>query len=153
MPKTTSSEISDTGRAGVDLAIVLTLALATRVACAVFVSSLTGDAKSFFDLARSVLHGHGFSSDLGPPWAPSFERPPLYPLFIAAVWKLTGEHLGALLAAQSLVDTAATGLLYLFVRSRFGRRAAIAAAMLYALLPFAAGMSAQIILNSSLPSS
>jgi 4-amino-4-deoxy-L-arabinose transferase-like glycosyltransferase len=127
--------------AAIDLAIVVTAALTTRIISALVVPPLTGDAGSFFDLARSVLHGHGFSSATAAPWLPSFERPPAYPLFIAAVWELTGEHVSTLIGAQILVDVAATALLYLFARDRFGRAAALAAAGLYALLPFAAGMS------------
>ena len=44
-----------------DVAFVALSALLVRAICSLLIPPLTGDAGSFFELARGVLHGHGFT--------------------------------------------------------------------------------------------
>lgn len=126
-----------------DLAIIAVVALATRGLLTLVVPFMTGDASLFHELARGVLHGHGLTLATSPPFTPSFERPPTYPLFIAAVWRVAGETQRAHLIAQILLDSAAALLVYQICRRRLSRVIAVVAALAYAALPFASGTADQ----------
>lgn len=47
-------------------------------------SLVVGDGSQFLRTANNLLRGHGFSIQPEPPFTPSADFPPLYPLFIAA---------------------------------------------------------------------
>jgi 4-amino-4-deoxy-L-arabinose transferase-like glycosyltransferase len=103
----------------------------------------TTDSPTYFAMAANLIEGNGFSTDSAPPYGPSTERPPTYPLFIAFVWGIFGKGLTALGVAQILLDVAAILLIYLTARMRVGERAALVAAIIYAILPFPIGTSLQ----------
>lgn len=103
----------------------------------------TGDTPYYFALAQNVLLGHGYSSDRRPPFSPSIERPPAYPAFVALVWLLTGQSEQHLAVAQIGLDLVTLAIVFAIALDRFGVQAASASALLYALTPFAAGMSLQ----------
>ena len=129
------------------LAIILALGLALRLGLLWGLpdSSIeTGDTRFYALLADNLLAGHGFSSAEAPPYLPSVERPPGYPAFIAAVWAFTGRSYPALAMAQIFLDLATVALIFFAARRRYGPWAASAAAALYAVLPFSAGQSVQL---------
>jgi 4-amino-4-deoxy-L-arabinose transferase-like glycosyltransferase len=84
------------------------------------------DEQQYAQLAKSLNDGRGFA------WADrglTSMRPPLYPVFIAAVWRLTGtESIQAVRAAQIVVALATVALLYMLTLRLFDRRTAILAA-------------------------
>ncbi len=64
--------------------------------------------------AVNMLAGRGFSADVTEPYLPGEHTMPLYPLFIAAIYAVFGEHNSAVRIAQSAVDIL-TCLLVAFV--------------------------------------
>jgi 4-amino-4-deoxy-L-arabinose transferase-like glycosyltransferase len=117
------------------LALVL-LALALRLAA---VGLLAGSAPERNDrvlrydpIALSLLAGEGFSRG----GVPVAESPPVYPLFLAAVYGVFGPSAGAARAALAVVDAATVGLVFLLARRLFGGRTAVLAALGAAFLPY-----------------
>ena len=94
--------------------VILLLALTFRVVLAVRYSLPAGDEGRYTTPAINMLASRGFSSDRHPPYAPSEHAVPLYPLFVAAVYKLFGKNNLAVRLAQSLLDLL-TCLLLAFV--------------------------------------
>ena len=131
------------------LAVILAVAIGTRALCMLYVPASNSDTQSFFALARGVLDGHGFSTALTSPFVPSFERPPAYPLFIAAVHFFTRDDSDrAVVIAQVTLDVIAVVLIFVATRARFGVQVARLAALFYALLPFGAGLASQLLAES-----
>jgi 4-amino-4-deoxy-L-arabinose transferase-like glycosyltransferase len=93
------------------------------------------DARGYDLLARNLLAGHGFSLQDAPPYQPDGLRTPLYPLFVAAVYALAGPQPAAVAVVQALLDSLTTLLVAAIAARSLGRRAGIAAALLYALTP------------------
>lgn len=88
---------------------------------------LSGDEVGFFEQARTFVQGQGFH-DL------PFMRAPLYPLFLAVIFRLFGAEIAAARVAQALLSTATIPLLYLWAQRRHGPRAGLLAAALGAAL-------------------
>ncbi|MBK8011018.1 MAG: glycosyltransferase family 39 protein [Deltaproteobacteria bacterium] len=109
---------------------------------------MTGDTVIYFQLAENLLAGHGFSASEAAPYLPFFGRVPAYPLFIAAVWAIAGKNHMALSVAQIVLDVLTIGLIWFTMNRRYGRWPAVVASGLYALLPFAAGVSLQFMSES-----
>jgi 4-amino-4-deoxy-L-arabinose transferase-like glycosyltransferase len=93
------------------------------------------DARGYDLLARNLLAGHGFSLQDAPPYQPDGLRTPLDPLFVAAVYALAGPQPAAVAVVQALLDSLTTLLVAAIAARSLGRRAGIAAALLYALTP------------------
>jgi 4-amino-4-deoxy-L-arabinose transferase-like glycosyltransferase len=83
-------------------------------------------------IALSLLAGEGFSRG-GVPVAVS---PPVYPLFLAAVYGVFGPSAGAARTALAVVDAASVGLVFLLARRLFGARTAVLAGLGAAFLPY-----------------
>lgn len=88
--------------------------------------------------AVNMLAGHGFSADTTGPYLPSEHTVPLYPMFIAAVYAVTGEHNVGVRIGQSVVDTI-TCLLVAFIAfslapGRLRSGAAFASLIIYGFL-------------------
>lgn len=114
------------------------LAVALGVRCA-YVLSTRGyrpvfDGGDYVRIAVSLAHGHGWAGSVFTPGASAF-RPPLYPLFLATVFAATGDSITAARLAQSVVGTAGVALIGLVAWQLAGRRAALAAAGIAAVLP------------------
>jgi 4-amino-4-deoxy-L-arabinose transferase-like glycosyltransferase len=118
-------------------------ALLLRLAVAGFALRRFGPAWFFHrgmemgSLAQSVLAGHGLSSVFGPPSGPTALVAPAYPLLVALVFRLFGVASPAaaivLLGAQALAGSATVYFLGRAGRSLFSERAALAAALVWAL--------------------
>lgn len=109
-----------------------------RIAAAAVLDSLAHVTKSDLDvydaLARNLLAGHGYV--LEPGGAPLLWRPPVYPMFLAAVWGLAGdENLTALMVAQGLVDAGSAVLALALGRRLFGSVAGVLAALIFVAYP------------------
>jgi 4-amino-4-deoxy-L-arabinose transferase-like glycosyltransferase len=95
-----------------------------------------GDAR-YYVTASNMLNGNGYSMDEAPPYRPSLANVPAYPLFLAAVYAVSGHNSDAARVAQALLDLL-TGLLISYVSFRLAPpglkgRAALAALALYGL--------------------
>ena len=91
------------------------------------------DEQHYHALALNLLHGHGFA------WEPgnlTSIRPPLYPAFMALVWRLTGtESLLVIRFAQVVVALGNVYLVYRLGLLLFDRRVALLAASGLCLYP------------------
>jgi 4-amino-4-deoxy-L-arabinose transferase-like glycosyltransferase len=95
-----------------------------------------GDAR-YYVTAANLLAGRGFSMDAAPPYRPSVASVPAYPLFMAAVYAVSGNSDNAVRVAQALLDLL-NCLLVSYVSFRLAppglkRRAALAALAAYGL--------------------
>lgn len=93
---------------------VLTLALAIRIA---FLNSgapmfVTPDSESYVLPGWELAHGEGFR--------PELRRTPAYPVFIAAAFRIAGDDLQPLAAAQHILGVGTALLVYLAGRLTFG---------------------------------
>ncbi len=91
------------------------------------------DEADYHAIAAHLVAGEGFVSVEGYPTA---RRPPAYPMFLSAIYSVTGESPRAGRIAQVLLGVAVVFLTGRVARRFFGRAAAIWAASLAALNPF-----------------
>jgi 4-amino-4-deoxy-L-arabinose transferase-like glycosyltransferase len=91
------------------------------------------DEQHYHQLATNLSAGHGFG------WAPgdlTSIRPPLYPVFVATVWRIAGQQsLPAVRLAQIFLSLATVLLLHRLARRILRGRAALVAAALFAFYP------------------
>ena len=88
--------------------------------------------------AVSMLASHGFSADSHEPYLPSEHTMPLYPVFIAGLYGVFGEHTSAIRVAQAVADTI-TCLLIAFISfglapANYRKAAAMSGLIIYAFL-------------------
>jgi 4-amino-4-deoxy-L-arabinose transferase-like glycosyltransferase len=100
------------------------------------------DARGYDLLARNLLSGYGFSLSDDAPYQPDGLRVPLYPVFVAGVYMINGitrdaNHIGPVMVAtaQALLDGLTALIVGATAGTLLGRRAGVAAAILYALTP------------------
>lgn len=105
-------------------------------------------------LARSLATGHGFGSPLFGWTGPSAWMAPLYPGLLAAVFKIFGIYSKAsafvILSLNCLFSALTCVPLYAVARTTFGRRAATAAAWVWALFPYSFDFAAGQVWNTAL---
>lgn len=76
-------------------------------------------------LADSLLRGAGFTMNAGPSDPRNITRVPCYPVLIAAAKVLAGARfIPALIAFQNILALAVAAMLFLFIKPRYGERAA-----------------------------
>jgi 4-amino-4-deoxy-L-arabinose transferase-like glycosyltransferase len=123
------------------LVVVFLLALGTRVGYALLAEGvdpflganlLHGDAGSYDRIARSLLAGAGFAQY---PGVPTAFWPPLYPLFLAALYRLFGYSLLAARLAQALLGAVTAAATAAAARGAFGLRVGLLAGLGMALYP------------------
>jgi dolichyl-phosphate-mannose-protein mannosyltransferase len=94
------------------------------------------DAAQYRELAVNVAHGRGLVTQfMRLPLHPTAFRPPLWPLLLGLVWRLTGPSLGAGQLLNVLLGVATAMLAEHYVRSIGGRVAGLCAGALIALYP------------------
>ena len=90
-------------------------------------------------LAKSVLAGHGLSSPFGVPTGPTAFIAPVYPLLVAAVFKVFGSDSAAsglvIQSAHVLLNLLTIALMMHIARKLFDGRTAAVAGLLWALSP------------------
>lgn len=95
---------------------------------------LKSDAEGYNEMALDLVKHYKFmdkrTSRL------SAIRTPLYPVFIAAIYKFAGERPWVVLLVQILVDTASCLILYLMLYPFFADRKAFITALFFAVNPF-----------------
>jgi len=91
-------------------------------------------------IARSIARGEGFSNPYGDHTGPSAWEPPLYPYFMAGVFKIFGVYSYAsawvILTFNSLLSALTCIPIYLIANRLFGGRIALWSARTWALLPW-----------------
>ena len=118
--------------------LILLLAFAWRLALVIGFPHAAFDEIRYTAPAVNMLAGRGFSSDESEPILPSEHTVPVYPLFIAAVYSVFGQHNSAVRVAQSAIDLI-TCLLVAFVSFSLAppslkRSAAMSALIIYGCL-------------------
>jgi hypothetical protein len=128
--------MSEKQKTGTCVALILLLCLAVRLG---YLQWFLQDPRpvhgdGYPEIAQSILSGNGFSVA---PLRLNWFKTPGYPLFIAAVWSVVpiAARYVALLVAQVALSVATCGLLFAIANAVFGRRAAVAGAILFALSP------------------
>jgi hypothetical protein len=73
---------------------------------------VTDDGRFYLDLARKLVHGHGYVRLVNGRWLPSTARLPGYPVFLALMMFLAGRHnFGATVAVQLVLDMGTCALI------------------------------------------
>lgn len=108
-----------------------------------------GDGLSYDNIARNVLAGIGYWDTTGErpgvplyadPSRPTINWPPVYPLFIAGVYRTFGESYTVYLA-QAVLGLGIAVFVYLLAECTVEKRAATWAVFLYAVDPFSISIS------------
>lgn len=99
----------------------------------------TGD-QSYDDIAEQLVHGHGFTMN-GHPYV---ANPPVYPLLVAASFEVLGHHWYAIAVLQTLADCVSVLLLFALGQRLMGFAAGLLAAAAFAVYPYLASQSAQL---------
>jgi len=90
-------------------------------------------------IGESLASGHGFSNPFGPPTGPTAWEPPLYPFFIAGVFKIFGIYTKAaafvLLGLNSVFSALTCVPIFKIARRIFSEKVAVGSAWAWALLP------------------
>ncbi|MEI6218574.1 MAG: glycosyltransferase family 39 protein [bacterium] len=116
---------------------LLLFLIVARLAYVILITSVSKyvpDEEFYDDLARNVLAGHGYV--IHPGDSPSLYRPPLYPVFLAGMFRVFGDSHVPVLAIQFLFDLLAAVAVYKLARGMFGHTIACGAIFLCALYPF-----------------
>ena len=92
------------------------------------------DALGYHRLALTISQHHRFA--YGPDEGPNIVRTPLYPMFIAGIYALSGARPWVVLLVQILLDTLACFLVFASLRRLYDEKIAVVAAFFYALDPF-----------------
>jgi 4-amino-4-deoxy-L-arabinose transferase-like glycosyltransferase len=105
-------------------------------------------------VAKSITLGHGFSSPYQGDSGPTAALPPLYPIFLAGIFKLFGIYTKTsalvILGIQSVISALTCIPIYRIARRTFGDRAARVAGWTWAVFPYAVFISAATIWSTSL---
>jgi 4-amino-4-deoxy-L-arabinose transferase-like glycosyltransferase len=135
-------------RHNVALGALIALALLLRLAYVLAnpQPAIRGDALHYDDIASNLAAGHGFSMssvnllpadrppDGGP--GPTARRPPLYPVFLAIVYRVAGHGYGAVLILQALIGALTCWIIYALCRATLrDRTAALVALAMAAVYP------------------
>jgi len=118
---------------------ILLGALLLRVGCVLATPSylLDGDSLDYVAHAVSIVDAHDYPSSGDFPTGPSAARPPLYPIFVAAIYAVVdNQHLVvATRLAQAVLGTAVVALIGFICWQLWGRRVAMVALGLAAIFP------------------
>jgi 4-amino-4-deoxy-L-arabinose transferase-like glycosyltransferase len=98
--------------------------------------TLRNDSADYQRLAVSLATGHGFgTSHFAPGGGPTALRPPLFPLFIALVYKIVGIHLLAARLSEAALGGVTVVLLMVITWMLWGRVVALTVGLVAAVFP------------------
>ena len=80
--------------------------------------------------------------------SPNLWRPPLYPFMLAGIYGLAGDHHGAVVVVQALLDVLTCWLVFLIGRRIFDERVALVAAGLWGFYPLSTYFTARVMTES-----
>jgi 4-amino-4-deoxy-L-arabinose transferase-like glycosyltransferase len=105
-------------------------------------------------VARALVTGHGYADPFSGHTGPTAWIPPLYPLLIAAIFKLSGIYTAKsawiLLAINSVFSAATAVFIYQIAVRCYGRKVALWSAWIWALYPAAMQYATRWIWETSL---
>ena len=133
----------------VQFAIVVGVALVLRLAYFFLNKSLNPTFR--FPIMDSLYH-HEWALDLvggGTPGTDAFFRGPLYPYFLAVLYKLSGDSIAFAVFVQHLIGSLTAGLIYLTARELFARRVALVAGLTTALYWVLVYMEGDLLLETT----
>ena len=117
------------------LLLIFTVALAARLGfLAVRGTFEAPDTAEYRLLPRNLLCFHTFSMDENPPIAPAIRRPPVYPVFLAALMMVTSSRIAPAIA-QAVLDALVAVMIFLIASRAVRPPLAIGVALFYALHP------------------
>jgi 4-amino-4-deoxy-L-arabinose transferase-like glycosyltransferase len=120
--------------------LALTLRLAYTSLFVGFASPPEYDGIGYNQLADGLLAGRGYVNYWSEPTA---FRPPVYPIFLAGMYALTGHSFAVVRLVQAVLDSITVLLVYGVARQLFGARVALLAGLgtaLYPLLIYETGL-------------
>ncbi len=115
------------------LGMVVGVALALRVAF--YCLNRTFNPTFYFPVMDSLYH-HEWALDLvagGTPGTDAFFRGPLYPYFLAVLYKMSGSSIAFVVLIQHLIGALTAGVVYLTARELFSRSVSLVAGLSVAL--------------------
>ncbi len=131
------------------------IALALRVAFFLLILFRFGDAgfilppfsdgQGYVTIAENMLDGNGFSRNEGPPYISDTKRVPIYPLYLAATFALTGGAWWLAALLQTLMSAALVLIVYNVADKLFGKPAAFFAGLIVTIYPFGIFLSSQLL--------
>jgi len=107
---------------------------------------LSPDGVEYYKIALSLSSGHGFSLE---PGVPTPIRPPLYPLFLAAIYRLGGHSYALVRVIQAFLGAFTCVFIYLITLKMFTKKIAGLAALLYTFYPIAFAYTSMILTETS----
>ncbi|MBN1249333.1 MAG: glycosyltransferase family 39 protein [Anaerolineae bacterium] len=93
------------------------------------------DARGYHWLAINLLSARSFSMDPDPPLRPDYVRAPLYPLFVALWYAVSGPSPDFVVFTHVLVEVLTVAVVFRFGKTVADERVGKVAALLYALSP------------------
>jgi hypothetical protein len=97
---------------------------------------LANDPADYQRLAVSVASGHGFGTTVvAPGGGPTAFRPPLWPLFLGALYWVVGTHVMVARAVEVVLGTLTVGLIGLIARQLWSAATALVAMVIAAVYP------------------
>jgi Dolichyl-phosphate-mannose-protein mannosyltransferase len=122
-----------------EFAVLTGFALGVRLAyVAIFLRHYrpNSDANQYTQLATAFAHGHGLSDEF-PFWFmhPSAFRPPLYPILLGLIYRVSGDRLLVGMLANVAIGAAVVALIAALAARVGGRRVAIASGVVAAVAP------------------
>ncbi|HKW14400.1 MAG TPA: glycosyltransferase family 39 protein [Candidatus Krumholzibacteria bacterium] len=132
-----------------DLGIVVGVALVLRLAF--FYLNQKFNPTFRFPIMDSLYH-HEWAMDLvkgGTKGTDAFFRGPLYPYFLALLYKLSGNSIAFAIFVQHLIGSLTAGLIYLTARDLFSRRVALVAGITTALYWVLVYMEGDLLLETT----
>jgi len=132
-----------------DVAIVIGVALALRLAFFFLNKALNPTFR--FPIMDSLFH-HEWALDLvsgGTRGTDAFFRGPLYPYWLAALYKISNNSIAFAVFVQHLIGSLTAGLIYLTARDLFSRRVALVAGLTTALYWVLVYMEGDLLLETT----
>ncbi|MDP3789836.1 MAG: glycosyltransferase family 39 protein [Candidatus Omnitrophota bacterium] len=93
------------------------------------------DAVQYDAIGWNIASGHGFSMDNSEPYVPTMLREPVYPFFLAGIYRIFGHNLMAVVLAQIALFVITCVMTYILARGIFNEKVAIYSGVLCALSP------------------
>jgi 4-amino-4-deoxy-L-arabinose transferase-like glycosyltransferase len=125
-----------TSRTQLVLVAAWLLALALNLTFAVMRPGGSPDTERYDRIGWNLAQSNGYSASAQPPYQPDLLRAPLYPGFLALVFRCCGHSLTAARVAQALLLSLLVPLGWLIGRECFDHRVGMATAWLAALYPY-----------------
>src|SRR5438046_2202079 len=108
------------------LVVIIAVALLLRVVVVVATRDYkpVDDAWDYNRHAVSIADGHGYPRSGAPGGGPSAYRPPVYPFFLGAVFKVTGDSVNQARLVQAVLSVATVALIWVLAMQLAGPREA-----------------------------